>query len=72
MTSGRGGGGATRWPSGVYCTQCPGSNTPAGAPGADTNRSGTQTAFGCGAGRAAGGGVGTPRIDDELIWSTAR
>ena len=67
MTSGRGGGGAMRCPSGVYWTQCPGSNTPAGAPGADTKRSGTQTASGRGAGRAAGGGVGTPRMDEEFI-----
>ena len=67
MTSGRGGGGAMRWPSGVYITQCPASNTPAGAPGAETQRSGTQTAFGRGATCAAGGGVGTPRMDEEFI-----
>jgi hypothetical protein len=46
-------------------TQWPGSNTPPGAPGADTQRSGTQTMSDRGAERV--GGVGTPRIDDAFI-----
>src|SRR3989442_11664623 len=59
-----------RPPSGVWMTQWPGSNTPWGAPGAGTQRSGTHTVSWRGAART--GGDGTPRIEEEFIWSTAR
>ena len=54
-----------RPPSGVCTTQWPGSNTLAGAPGTESQRSGTHTMSDGGADRT--GGVGTPRIELALI-----
>ena len=58
-----------RPPSGVKITQCPGSNTPCGTPGAGTQRSGTHTESTRGAWRT--GGVGDLSLETKVaVWQS--